>query len=100
MGYNTLSVRRTRYYARLLGIPFERIITRGGSGHTFHFRTVDHVHGVFWFEEGDWHSVDKDNLTLWGHWTTCRERFPEDFEGYPPWNYIGHRGSDWIENGV
>lgn len=34
------------------------------------------------------------------HWTTCKERFPEDFEAYPPYRYIGHRGSDWIENGV
>lgn len=105
MSYNVLGARRTRYYAHLLGIPFDRIITRGGSGHTFRFRTIYHEHGMFWFdsENGQW-SCQKNQWwneeIQWYHWTTCRERFPEDFEGYPPYRYIGHRGSVIDPNGV
>ena len=116
MSYNVLSEKQTRRYARLLSLPLEHVITRGGGGHLFQFRTIYHQHGIFcrcecMVEEHRQKTIDAKgkhwaifwlppNPLISMHWSTCRERFPEDFEGYPPWRYIGPRGSDWLTNGV
>lgn len=87
MSYDVLGPKQTQRYRRLLGRPdIERIITRGGTGHRFDFRTYDHRHGSFWFigygeRKGHW-DIEMHEVNPF-HWTSCRERFPEDFKCNP-----------------
>lgn len=45
MTRQALSSKRTRYYARKTGLPIERMLARGSSGHWIMFRTDDDRHG-------------------------------------------------------
>lgn len=68
MARQALSEKRTRHYARETGIPIDRILARGGSGHWMLFRTTDDRHGSIRAGtlEVEW---DDENR----HWSSCDE---------------------------
>jgi hypothetical protein len=64
-----LSAKRTRRYARLTGLPIERMLARGGSNHQILFRTTDDRHGTV-------RAVPPYDVT-WRpgeHWSSCHGR--------------------------
>lgn len=69
-----LSDKRVRRYARLTGLPIQRMLARGGSGHWIAFRIVHDRHG----------RVNTSTLeVIWDnqHWSSCKE----DFRNRCPW---------------
>lgn len=83
MSQQVLSAKRTAYYARRAGVPFERMLARGGS-HWFKFRTYDHEHGYAKFYKGGFVVEFVDHYEGSGlHFSTCEEAYPLDYEPHP-----------------
>jgi hypothetical protein len=72
MARQVLSDKTVRKYARHTGLPIERMIARGGSGHWLKFRTADHRHG--WVRAGTYDVEWEQEPVV--HWTSCAETFP------------------------
>lgn len=96
MGSQPLGAKRTRFYERQTGLSLDRVLSHGGT-HWLSFRTPDHRHGGIHSSTYQVIWIDNEQCD---HWTSCRERFPEDFEKEPPYRYIERRGSPTDENGV
>lgn len=72
MSRQVLGEKRTRHYARLTGLPIERMLARGGRDHWILFRTKYDQHGqvntrtleVLWYDS-----------TM--HWSSCKDDHPE-----------------------
>jgi len=75
MSAQRLNAKSIRRIERTIGEPVKMAWSHGG--YWMSFVTPDHRHGEWRRWSGEWH-WDNDPMA---HYTTCREWWPDDFEG-------------------